>query len=126
MPTDDRDPITARVIGAAMEVHKQLGPGLLERLYLRALTTELTIQGMRPVTEVLIPVRYKGVDIGGSLRVDLLISGRVVVEVKAVKSLEPVHEAQLLTYLRLTGIKTGLLINFNVARLIDGVKRRRC
>lgn len=118
--------MTARVIGAAIEVHKQLGPGLLERLYLRALTAELKMRGMHPATEVLIPVRYKGIDIGGSLRADLLIPGRVIVEVKAVKSLEPVHEAQLITYLRLTGIRTGLLINFNVARLIDGIKRRRC
>ncbi len=120
---EDKDPLTFALIGAAIEVHRVLGPGLLECLYHRALRFELSSRGIDFRSEVPVPVNYKGENLGDDLRIDLIVQDRLVVEIKAVDQLHPIHEAQLITYLKLTGIHTGLLINFNVRLLKDGVKR---
>jgi GxxExxY protein len=116
--------LTEIIIGAAIEVHKALGPGLLESAYLVCLRKELTLRGVPFTCEVALPVNYKGERLDCGYRVDLLVDGRIVVELKSVTSLEPIHDAQLLTYLRLGGWKIGLLINFNVPVLKDGIRRR--
>jgi GxxExxY protein len=115
--------ITRRVLGAAIEVHRTLGPGLLESVYMPCLRLELASRGLRFVVERVVPIVYKGNALGSSYRIDLIVEYRVVVEVKSVWALAPVHEAQVITYLRLTGCPVGLLINFNVPLLMDGVKR---
>jgi GxxExxY protein len=120
---DERDPLTEQVIGAAIEVHRILGPGLLESIYQRALCHELSLRGVRHVPQQPLPVTYKGVNLGDDLRMDIVVDGRLVVELKAVEKMEPIHEAQLLTYLKLSGHRLGLLLNFNVRLLKDGVKR---
>jgi GxxExxY protein len=116
--------ITEAVIGAAIEVHRALGPGLLESAYTQCLCYELTLRKLPFETEVPLPVTYKGLKLDCGYRLDLVVAGTVVVEVKAIERFVPVHEAQLLTYLRLGGWKAGLLINFNVPVLRDGIKRR--
>ncbi|HKE84070.1 MAG TPA: GxxExxY protein [Vicinamibacterales bacterium] len=124
MLTDSpHNPLTREIIGAAIEVHRVLGPGLLESAYLRALQFELASRNLRFVRQTVIPMAYKGTNLGTSYRVDLIVEDRIVVEVKAVEKVLPVHKAQVLTYLRLTACPFGLLINFNVAKLIDGVYR---
>jgi GxxExxY protein len=115
---------TSAVIGAAMEVHRSLGPGLLESAYCECLCRELTLRGVSFVRERALPVEYKGVRLECGYRLDLLVANSVVVEVKAVEVLAPVHEAQLLTYLKLGGWRVGLLINFNVVVLKDGIRRK--
>jgi GxxExxY protein len=119
----ERDPLTEQVIGAAIAVHRILGPGLLESIYQRALCHELSLRGVRHIPQQRVPVSYKGVDLGDDLIMDIHVEDRLVVELKAVEKLEPIHEAQLLTYLRLSNQRLGLLINFNVRLLKDGVKR---
>ena len=116
--------LTEIIIGAAIEVHKALGPGLLESAYLVCIRKELTLRGVPFTYEVPLPVNYKGERLDCGYRVDMLVDGRIVVELKSVASLEPVHDAQLLTYLRLGGWNIGLLINFNVPVLKDGIRRR--
>ena len=116
--------ITEAVIGAAIEVHRALGPGLLESAYTQCLCYELTLRKLPFETEVPLPVVYKGLKLDCGYRVDLVVAGAVVVEDKAVARFTPVDEAQLLTYLRLGGWKVGLLINFNVPVLRDGIMRR--
>ena len=116
--------LTEQIIGAAIEVHKPLGPGLLESVYEDCLCHELGLRGLRYRRQVTLPVVYKGVELQAGCRIDLLVEEKVVVELKAVEQLAPVHEAQLLTYLRLGGFKVGLLINFNVPVLKDGLRRR--
>jgi GxxExxY protein len=116
--------ITEAVIGAAIEVHRALGPGLLESAYTQCLCYELTLRKLPFDSELPLPVVYKGLKLDCGYRVDLVVAGAVVVEVKAVDRFAPVHEAQLLTYLRLGGWKAGLLINFNVSLLRDGIMRR--
>ncbi|HWH84519.1 MAG TPA: GxxExxY protein [Burkholderiaceae bacterium] len=118
-----RSELTGSVLAAAFEVHTLLGPGLLESVYQEALRHELGLRAIPARTQVLVPVHYKGESLASSLRLDLLVADEVVVEVKSVKALEEIHTAQLLTYLRLTGLSTGLLINFNVASLKLGIKR---
>lgn len=115
--------VTGSIIGAAIEVHRHLGPGLLEATYAACLRRELTIQGVPYVAEVRLPLDYKGVDLEGGYRIDLVVKNSVLVEVKAVETLLPIHRAQLLTYMRLTSISLGLLINFNVPVLRQGIKR---
>jgi GxxExxY protein len=115
--------ITDVVISSAIEVHRALGPGLLESVYQRALEHELALRGVRVLAQHLVPVVYKGVALGEALRLDLLVAERVVVEVKAVSQVDEIHRAQLLTYLRLTALEVGLLINFNVPLLKQGVLR---
>jgi len=115
--------ITHAIIGAAMEVHKRLGPGLLESAYEECLLHELRIRKMSVERQKGLPVIYKEVKLDCGYRLDLLVEGRVVVELKSVENLAPIHEAIILTYLRLSGQKTGLVINFNVTVLKDGVRR---
>jgi len=116
------DQLTEAIIGAAIKVHASTGPGLLEAIYLPCLTLELRAQGLRVDTERSVPVAYRGVTIA-HYRIDLLVEDLVVIEVKAVKALEPVHQAQLITYLKLTGCSVGLLMNFNVPLLTSGIRR---
>src|SRR5260370_31009159 len=120
----DINEITHEVIGAAIEVHRQLGPGLLESAYLGCLYRELVLRGISFEREKPLPLEYKGIRLESGYRLDLLVAGRVVVEVKSVEALAPVHDAQLLTYLRLGGWWVGLLINFNVAALKSGIHRK--
>ncbi len=115
--------LTEAIIGAAIEVHKFLGPGLLESAYQTCLLRELSIRNIPFETERPLPLEYKGVQLGSTYRLDLVVEKKVIVEMKSVERLEAIHEAQLLTYLRLTGIKVGLLINFNVPLLKNGIKR---
>jgi GxxExxY protein len=112
-----------RIINAAIEVHKALGPGLMESAYQACLAREMSLQDIPFEQETSLPVEYKGVRIDCSYRLDFLVDSKVVVELKAVDNIQPVHEAQLLTYLKLTGCHVGLIINFNVPVLKDGVKR---
>ncbi len=111
------------IIGAAIEVHETLGPGLLESAYEECLCRELTLRQIPFERQRPLPVEYKGVHLDCGYRLDLLVGGLVVVEIKAVEALAPVHDAQLLTYLKLGGWKLGLLINFNVPVLKQGIKR---
>jgi len=115
--------ITHQIIGAAMEVHKRLGPGLLESAYEECLLHELRLRNLKVERQMGIPVVYKEVKLECGYRLDLLVEGRIVVELKSVEGLAPIHEAIILTYLRLSGHKIGLLINFNVTVLKDGVRR---
>jgi GxxExxY protein len=121
----ERDPLTEKIIGCAIEVHRHLGPGLLESTYESCLAHELTTQGIAFQTQVVIPVEYKGVNINCGYRLDMFVDNRAILELKSVESLTGVHEAQILTYMKLANVSTGLLINFNVRRLIDGIKRFR-
>ena len=116
--------ITETVIGAAIEVHRALGPGLLESAYVQCLCYELALRKLPFELELPLPVVYKGLKLDCGYRLDMVVAGAVVVEVKAVERLVSVHEAQLLTYLRLGGWKAGLLIDFNVPVLRDGSVRR--
>ena len=119
----NRDQLTEKVIGAAIEVHKHLGPGLLEAAYEECMCYELSLRNMSFKRQLSLPVKYKEVKLECGFRIDLVVENKLVIELKSVSKLLPVHEAQLLTYLRLTGIKTGLLLNFNVPFLVDGIKR---
>jgi GxxExxY protein len=116
------DSLTEKIIGAAIEVHRILGPGLLESIYEEALTVELTLRGITWERQVEVDVIYKGHVIKGQ-RIDLLVAGEVVVEIKAISTLPEVATAQVLSYLRATRLKLALLLNFGESRLVDGVKR---
>ena len=133
MPYEDEDPpyvepdpelvaLTGAVIGAAIEVHRRLGPGLDEALYEAALSIEFRLREIPFAREVIVDVHYKGEKIGVK-RLDFIIAGKVVVELKAVEELSSLHKAQVLTYLKITGLKLGLLINFNTIILKHGIKR---
>jgi GxxExxY protein len=111
------------IIGAAIEVHRHLGPGLLESVYEECLCRELALAGLPFERQKPFPISYKGVKLDGAYRLDLLVGGLVIVELKAVERLETIHEAQLLSYLKLSTLKLGMLINFNVAVLKNGIKR---
>jgi GxxExxY protein len=115
--------ITGQIIGAAIEVHRELGPGLLESAYHQCLCHELNLRGLRFGYKVPLPVRYKGIMLDCGYEMDLVVEELVVVELKTVEDLHPIHEAQLLTYLKLFDRTVGLLINFHVSVLKDGVKR---
>jgi GxxExxY protein len=115
--------ITSQILAAAIEVHRTLGPGLLESTYMPCLQFELAARNLRFVTQRALPVVYKGMRLDAGYRIDLIVEDAVVVELKTVAALLPVHRAQVLTYLALTGCPAGLLINFNVPRLMDGVQR---
>jgi GxxExxY protein len=116
--------LTREIIGAAIEVHRHLGPGLLESAYLQCLIRELSLKEIAFKREWPFPVEYKGVRLSCSYRLDLLVDDAVVVEIKSVEALTSIHDAQLLTYLKLGGWKVGLLINFNVEVLKTGIHRR--
>ena len=115
--------ITELVIGCAIEVHKNLGPGLLESTYLACLNYELSKKGLEVKKQLGLPLIYKEIFLEIGYRLDLLVEGNVVVEIKSVECLTDVHTAQVLTYLKLTNSRVGLLINFNVLRLTEGIKR---
>ena len=115
--------ISGRIIGCAIEVHKALGPGLLESAYEECLFFELRGAGLKVERQKPLPVVYKEVKLEAGYRIDLLVENKVVVELKAVEALNDVHTAQVLTYLKLSGCKLGLLMNFNVVKLVDGIKR---
>jgi GxxExxY protein len=117
------DTITDAIIGAAIKVHKQLGPGLLHSAYLPCLTQELVTDGRKVEVEKPISLRYGDVKTDCAFRVDLMVDEQVIVEVKCIEKFAPVHRAQMLTYLRLTECRVGLLINFNVTVLKDGIRR---
>jgi GxxExxY protein len=115
--------ITGEIIGAAIEVHKVLGPGLLESAYEECLCHELGLRGVAFERQVPLPLEYKGIKLDCGYRLDLVVEDHVIVELKSVNKIDPIHEAQLLTYLRLKKERLGLIINFNVAVLKDGVRR---
>jgi GxxExxY protein len=115
--------ITREIIGAAIEVHKRLGPGLLESAYEACLAEELRRRNLKVAQQVGLPVVYKETKLDCGYRLDLIVESKIVVELKSVDALAPIHEAIILTYLRLSGHKIGLLINFNVAILKDGLRR---
>lgn len=115
--------ISSLVIGAAIDVHKQLGPGLLESSYEICLAYELKQKGLEVNTQVPLPIIYKKVNLETGYRIDLLIEKKVIIEVKAVEEFSNIHLAQILTYLKLSELKLGLLLNFNVAKMTEGIKR---
>jgi GxxExxY protein len=117
------DELSRSVIGAAIEVHRNLGPGLLESTYRQCLACELSHAGIAFQMEVALPVQYKDILLDCGYRIDLLISGELIVEIKSVEALLPIHQAQILTYMRLASVPLGLLINFNVTKLQSGIKR---
>ena len=117
--------ITNAIIGAAIEVHKKLGPGLLESAYQECLAREFVLRNINFEKEKPLPVEYKGVRLECGYRLDFLVEGCVVVEIKSIEAIAPIHEAQLLTYLSLGGWKLGLLLNFNVNKLTEGGIRRK-
>ena len=117
------DELSNKVIGLAIEVHRELGPGLLENTYKQCLAYELGSGGIKFQIEAELPVRYKEICISCGYRIDLLIEDKLIIELKNVEGLRPIHEAQILTYMKLANINTGLLINFNEQRLKDGIKR---
>src|SRR5271154_4528426 len=121
---DDRA-LTGAIIGAAIEVHKLLGPGLLESTYEECLAREFELRGIHYDRQKAVPVVYKDVKLDCGYRIDLVVEGQVVVELKAVENLAKIHEAIVLTYLRLSGCRIGLLINFNVLTLKEGIRRFR-
>ena len=119
----ERDPLTAKVIGCAIEVHRFLGPGLLESTYEQCLARELGLHGVAFRLQVPLPVEYKGIRLDCGYRIDVLVEEQLILELKAVEETKGIHTAQLLTYMKLAAIHTGLLINFNVDLLKDGIKR---
>jgi GxxExxY protein len=120
MPIND---LSRELIGAGIEVHRELGPGLLESAYEGALSHELTLRGIPHVRQKMVPVHYKDASIETGYRIDVLVDDRLVVELKAVEKLLPIHSAQLITYLRLGNYPLGLLMNFNTVKLVDGIER---
>ena len=123
MVTFKNDPLSYKVIGCAIEVYKTLGPGLLESVYQKALMKELELNGISAESEVSVDVVYKGCNVGDGLRIDILVEDKLIVELKSVEELHPVHYKQITSYLKLTGKKVGLLINFNVDDLMNGIHR---
>ncbi len=123
MHRDELNEVSGEVIGAAMKVHSVLGPGLLESAYEGCLKHELKQRGIKALSQVVMPIEYEGSSIDIGYKLDLLVEDLIIVELKAVAKLLPVHEAQLLSYLRLSGKPLGLLINFHVDRLKHGIKR---
>jgi len=121
--TQSDEALTHRIIGAAIEVHKVLGPGLLESAYEYCLAAELNHLGIKYVRQMPLPITYRDSELDCAYRIDFLIENRVVLELKSVKSLDAIDRAQLISYLKLSNKPIGLLINFNVTKLIDGIKR---
>lgn len=119
----ERDSLTGAIIGAAIEVHRQLGPGLLESAHEEYLYRELSLSYIEFRRQIPLPVVYKGLKLDCGYRMDIVVSNQVIVEVKSVDAIHPIHAAQLLTYLKLSGIRIGLLINFNSVVVKDGIKR---
>lgn len=120
---DDKDPLTSKVIGIAIEIHRALGPGLLESAYEACLCHDLREAGFVINNQVPLPVVYKDVRLDCGYRLDIVVNNELILELKAIDKILPIHEAQLLTYLKLTGIKKGLILNFNTPVLKNGIKR---
>ncbi len=120
---EDTEALGAKVIGAVFQVHKELGPGLLESVYEVCLAHEFSRQGIGFERQVSLPIQYKGLKLDAGLRLDMIVQGQIVLELKAVENLLPVHQAQLMTYLKLSGHSLGFLINFNVPLIKEGIKR---
>ena len=121
----EKDALTGEIIGAAIEVHRALGPGLLESAYVSCLAYELQLRKLKVEREKPLPIFYKDVMLDCGYRLDLVVEDRVIVEIKSVNALAPIHEAQLLSYLKMSNYKIGLLINFNVKMLKDGIRRMK-
>jgi GxxExxY protein len=121
--TERINQVTQKVIGAAIEVHKHLGPGLLESAYEECMCHELTLRGIAFDRQMPLPVRYKGVKLDCGYRLDIVVQNMLILELKACEKIEPIHRAQLLTYLKLSGIRLGLLLNFGVPVMKDGIVR---
>jgi GxxExxY protein len=117
------DALTRRVIGLAIRVHRRLGPGLLESVYEACLCQELARDGLAIVRQAVVPLTYEGVQLETGFRADIIVEQAVILEIKAVEKIIPLHESQVLTYLRLTGCRVGLLLNFNSVMLKDGLRR---
>jgi len=115
--------ISGQVVDSAIKVHRFLGPGLLESAYEACLAHELRARGLMVETQNVLPINYDGIQIDAGYRIDLLVNSAVIIELKAVEQVAPIHEAQLLSYLKLSKLKLGLLVNFNVLKLTDGIKR---
>jgi GxxExxY protein len=122
-PSNEHDRVAREIVDSAFAVHSALGPGLLESVYEQCLTHELGTRRLAVERQVAVPVIYRGVRIEAGFRMDLLVESMIAVEIKAVEKVLPVHEAQLLTYLKLSGQSLGILINFNVPRIKDGIRR---
>ena len=122
-PSAEADAIAKQIVDSTYRVHMTLGPGLLESVYETCLVHELTTRAIPIARQVAVPIRYGKLILDGGLRLDLIVDKQVVVELKAVDRLLPVHQAQMLTYLKLSGLRLGLLINFNVGRIKDGIQR---
>jgi len=120
---DDTERVAATVVDAAFKVHSTLGPGLLESVYEACLCHELNLRGVKFQKEVSLPIMYEGMRLDAGLRLDVVVQDAVIVEIKSVDKMNPVFDAQLLTYLKLTGLRLGLLINFNVPLIKNGIKR---
>ena len=117
------EPLTDRVIGLAIEVHRHTGPGLLESVYELCLCRELADAGIAFARQVSIPVLYKGAAVGDGFKADIVVAGELILEIKAVSTILPIHEVRIRTYLRMRGIHVGLLLNYNVPRVVDGLRR---
>jgi GxxExxY protein len=117
------EPLTDRVIGLAIEVHRHTGPGLLESVYEQCLCRELVEAGIVFARQVAIPIIYKGAPVGDGFKADIVVARELILEIKSVATILPIHEVQLRTYLRMSSIRVGLLLNFNVPRLVDGLRR---
>jgi GxxExxY protein len=115
--------ISSIIIGAAIDVHKHLGPGLLESSYEICLAFELKQRGLEVRTQVALPIIYKEVNLEAGYRIDLLVENKVIIEIKVVEEFSDIHLAQILTYLKLSDLKLGLLLNFNVSKMVNGLKR---
>jgi GxxExxY protein len=120
---DQYTELTGTIIGAAMEVHSYWGPGLIESIYEKSLAHELMLRNVEVKRQIKLQLKYKDLELDDDYKLDLIADGKVVVELKVVKELAPIHEAQLITYMKLTNCKVGLLINFNVIKLKDGIRR---
>ena len=123
-PLREEDEMTGKIIGAAIEVHKHLGPGLLESAYQACLAHEMTLRGIQFEREKVVPLVYKQLPVETAYRADFIVENLIVVELKAVKQFEAIHQAQLMSYLKLANLKLGLLLNFNVQRLKSGGIKR--
>jgi GxxExxY protein len=123
MKTEQLEQLATQLVDAAIEVHRELGPGLLESAYEVALCRELSLRNISFERQKPMPVRYKGTALDCGYRIDLLVEGAIIIELKAIEELTPLHEAQLLTYLKLTGCSIGFLLNFNTRQLKHGLKR---
>jgi GxxExxY protein len=117
------DNLSNKIIGCAIEVHKYLGPGLMESAYERCLSYEINAAGLKHEVQKQIPIEYKGVKLDVGYRIDLIVENSVIIELKSVEQILPIHEAQILTYMKLAEVSVGLLINFNVIKVKDGIKR---